>query len=233
MLYPRRTVDKHLHSALALPETASIHLSWFSDTDLSVEKTIQLPSSLSTVSEKRRREFLAGRYCAISALKSAGYERHPELSMDANRLPQWPPGWLGSISHSDQGAAAIVSKLSHCHVLAIDMEKVIAKVAIGDLGRQIACPGELEQLSDHPLQEATTLLFSAKEVLYKALYPKVRRFLDFSAARLISASSNQLRLILCENWCIHLLKGETFVVNYTLHEGHIVTALCAPETANA
>lgn len=49
------------------------------------------------------------------------------------------------------------------------------------------------------LTSAVTLLFSAKESLFKALFPQVHIYLDFSDAQLIGLDGNQLTLRLAIN----------------------------------
>lgn len=57
---------------------------------------------------KRQREFLAGRWCARSALKKLGYEVGPILS-ETDGFPLWPAGVVGSISHNDHWSLAVVT----------------------------------------------------------------------------------------------------------------------------
>lgn len=59
------------------------------------------------VSERRRREFLAGRAAAAEALAHGDMPRH-SVSRTDRGVPVWPPGVVGSISHSRTWAVAVV-----------------------------------------------------------------------------------------------------------------------------
>ncbi|MCV6604473.1 MAG: hypothetical protein OIF34_04145, partial [Porticoccaceae bacterium] len=60
---------------------------------------IALPQRVSKAVPKRQAEFLAGRHCAALALKSLGFE-NTEVQSGENRIPHWPQGAVGSISHT-------------------------------------------------------------------------------------------------------------------------------------
>jgi 4'-phosphopantetheinyl transferase EntD len=126
----------------------------------------------------RQREFVAGRVLARQALALLG---GPQTAIPAgeDRLPCWPPGYTGSISHSRQVAAAAVARLTDVAAIGIDIEE-IGRVRT-ELAPQIASPAELAgQLTRLPdRQVALGVIFSAKEAFYKAQFPITRRFLGF------------------------------------------------------
>ena len=148
--------------------------------------------------------------------------------MDADRLPQWPAGWLGSISHSSLVAVAVASRSSSCMALGIDVEKWLDDKSCADVREQVAAPGELELFGGSTEQRALTLLFSAKETLYKALYPQVRQFFDFMAACVVAVAPGRLDLQLCQDWSAHWRQGQVLAVRYVCHPEHIYTALHLP-----
>ena len=61
--------------------------------------------------EKRRREFSAGRTCARQALRELGCADAP-IVHNQNGAPLWPPGIVGSITHSNTYAAAVAADSS-------------------------------------------------------------------------------------------------------------------------
>ena len=72
------------------------------------------------VAPKRKREFRAGRAAARAALEACGLSPQPILR-DKARRPIWPPGFVGSISHTDHLAAAIAGDQSAFAGLGLDI----------------------------------------------------------------------------------------------------------------
>jgi 4'-phosphopantetheinyl transferase EntD len=132
--------------------------------------------------EKRQREFRAGRSCARKALAELGITDFP-LLVGADRAPVWPKSVVGSITHTDgcPGGYCAVAVAHHDTAMGLGL----------DAEPRLALPAELwplvldeeEQRDAHRAPEpgvAARLVFSAKETTYKALYPILRRFLEFS-----------------------------------------------------
>jgi 4'-phosphopantetheinyl transferase EntD len=129
--------------------------------------------------DKRRREFAAGRACARAALGTLGHEPAP-LPMGPDRLPVWPAGVAGSITHTAHYALAVVGPDARLAALGVDAEEVAAVDPA--LWPRILRPEELERLRD--LEEAArgeraAAMFSAKEAFYKCQYALTRRWLGF------------------------------------------------------
>lgn len=219
-------------SALGLPATVGVHAASFKDVDISALERIKFPAHVA-VSDKRRREFKLGRYCAAHALHTAGHYKHAELTRRADGLPEWPTGWLGSISHSSLGAIAAVSQSSSCSALGIDIEQWIDEKSVISVQEHVTCPSELRVLRDMPLRQVTTILFSAKEALYKALYPDVKTFFDFTAARLISASTNRLTFVLCDDWSDKWRKESLLTAGYACDREHVYSAVWLPNISQS
>lgn len=116
---------------------------------------------------KRVNEFRAGRSAARQALKNVG---RPPAAIPArdDRLPQWPDGVAGSISHCGDLCVAVVSDTVRS--VGIDVEPVTALPV--DLWDEILLPEERFAVcgADNPGLMAK-LVFSAKEAAYKAQYP--------------------------------------------------------------
>ena len=131
--------------------------------------------------ERRRVEFQAGRHCAHRALSSLGYPSAPIL-MGPDRAPIWPDGAVASISHTGRQeplAVAIAAHSARWVGLGIDVE-----------GRAATSSLEIQRLTTkrercrQPVQmdrvDFTDAIFTIKEASYKALYPSIGRFLDFT-----------------------------------------------------
>lgn len=115
---------------------------------------------------KRRRDFALGRACARAALTGL---RHGEaaIAKGDNGAPVWPAGIAGSITHTQDYAAALVGESSRFAGIGIDAER--SGGVTRDLWPRLFSEAEQKMLGTHsdPLL-AATLLFSAKEASYKA-----------------------------------------------------------------
>ncbi|MFW7380899.1 MAG: 4'-phosphopantetheinyl transferase family protein [Oligoflexus sp.] len=156
--------------------------------DFFTKQGITLPPHLKQAIAKRRLDYLAGRYCARLALKNLGFSTTEYMiTTGPSRAPQWPTGYLGAITHTKSYAAAIVGKKSDWLGLGLDAE-VIVDESKPSLVRHVCRPEEFEKLQGLDLfsdQVLFTLIFSAKESLFKALYPTVQNYFGFQAAHII------------------------------------------------
>lgn len=183
-----------------------------------------LPVALAKASAKRKREFIAGRHCATRALHAAG-QHGAVVGIDERGLPAWPAGWTGSISHCSDLALALVVPLSACDGVGIDIENWIDPSGYIDIVEQVALPGELARLPGHSPEHALSLLFSAKETLYKALFPQVGQFFDFHAASVRGATTEWIELELRRDWSRQWRRGRVLRIHYACLHRHVVTAL--------
>jgi 4'-phosphopantetheinyl transferase EntD len=129
--------------------------------------------------DKRQREFTAGRVCAHRLLRELGAEPAPLLS-DADRVPRWPRGLVGSITHSDGLCAVAIARSDALRALGLDLER--ADRVRPELWRRICRPAEIERLNAAAAEtraSLATLVFSAKEATYKCLFPESRVPLGF------------------------------------------------------
>ena len=135
------------------------------------------------VSDKRRREFTAGRECARIALGKLGIAPVPIL-IGERGAPQWPPGIVGSITHCDGYRAAAVAHASDVAAIGMDAEPD-DPLPRGVLD-VISLPAERARLAalagERPAVCWDRLLFSAKESVYKAWFPLTGRWLGFEDA---------------------------------------------------
>ncbi len=127
--------------------------------------------------DKRRREFVHGRCCARQALANLGYPDCP-VPVGEDRAPVWPDRVVGSISHCDGTATAVAAHIENACSLGIDLERCEALDAA--LMPMICRREELARLDgDERERLLGKLIFSAKESLFKCIWPEVRRFVDF------------------------------------------------------
>lgn len=156
-----------------------------------------LPESLKNVALTRKHHYIAGRYCAIQAAKNLGFSL-PVFPNAETREPIWPQGFIGSISHSKSIAISCIAEAQSFESIGIDAEEMIKTTTGENIASTIASVEELNYLKELNFDFGLTLLFSAKEALYKALYPLGRKFIDFKEATLskvdLSSMSFELRL---------------------------------------
>jgi 4'-phosphopantetheinyl transferase EntD len=139
---------------------------------------------ISKLSKRRKFEFLAGRFCALRALEMAGAGQDIWLCRDLVGLPVWPAGWVGSISHTRGLATALVAPEQEYEGVGIDVEGVMSSARATRLASKIwaAYPPPETEINHAAL---TTLVFSVKEALYKALNPIGRLTGGFDSADVV------------------------------------------------
>lgn len=181
------------------------------NTSLFSQYGIKLPSKLSKAVPKRQAEFLAGRFLAKSGLTELSQPDEEIINGD-DRCPIWPKHIIGSITHSNENAACAITTSSHIHALGIDLEYDINQKSCNDIYKSIINKHEETLLrgANIPFNQAVTLAFSAKESLYKALYPQIKQFFNFDAAAIIALDLEQQRLTfeLTQNWSADFLQGQ-------------------------
>ena len=129
--------------------------------------------------EKRRLEFATGRGCARAALRQLGIADFP-VRVGTRRQPVWPSGIVGSITHCQGFCAVAVVYRGSVVGLGIDAE--LHGPLSEDVVTAICTPPETEWLStfsDDPAGSWSKIIFSAKESIYKCLFPILGVELDF------------------------------------------------------
>lgn len=130
---------------------------------------------------KRRREFATGRFLARYALDHYFGIRDFDLLRADDRAPVWPSGVAGSVSHTDSRAWVAVVDASQA-TIGIDGEGRAEMEPA--LWRMVFLEAEVEYLKDIEPSERNRralVLFSAKESLFKAQYPRTGQYLGFKA----------------------------------------------------
>ncbi len=188
---------------------------------------IDLPYSLSNAVKKRQAEFLAGRITAISTLHDLGVSIS-NIPIGKHRSPLWPEGVVASITHSNGIALCAAAYKVDYNYLGVDLECWIAKETVQQIKYSIITPSEEYLLKQCPLSfnKAFTLTFSAKESLFKALYPRVGYYFDFFAVEIISLciKSNCFVLELRQELSTELNKGCRFI-GHIIFDGDFVQTL--------
>jgi 4'-phosphopantetheinyl transferase EntD len=133
--------------------------------------------------QTRVEQFTAGRVCSRLALTRLGVAATTPIVRGEDRAPIWPPGFIGSISHTDAWCAAAVARTKDVRALGIDLEP--ATPLKEALWRRVCTQTERERLRGLPDPGLMgKILFSAKESVYKCQYPLTIQFLGFHAVEL-------------------------------------------------
>ena len=135
-------------------------------------------------SQKRRDEFILGRICAHRALSRFGLESVPILRNSETREPCWPNSVWGSITHSAGFAAVAVGLKKDINGIGIDLESFSRSLDI-KISRHVCVNSELEwleSLSTKQAHRALRIIFSAKESIFKCLYPRTKTYFSFKDA---------------------------------------------------
>lgn len=191
------------------------------------------PVEIINVSLVRQQEFIAGRFCAVQAAKMAGFDLI-KLPSAVTREPVWPEGIVGSITHSKQMAISCVSLSDDMSSVGIDAEELLESSLGIEVESTIADDTELTLLNKNEYQKGITILFSAKESLYKALFPLVRTFIDFKEVKLVALDTER------ESFELKLLSNNPKLINFLgNYQGSfkqigetIITLVSIPKLAN-
>ena len=183
---------------------------------------------------KRRAEFLTGRFAARAALAALGVESMPGRNEDGS--PRWPAQISGSITHGAERAFCAVARQSDVRSLGIDVERLMGPETKAEFVARICNDAELDVLVrglGAPEHHLVSLVFSAKESLYKCLYPLVGRYMDFGAARVVAAAprgdgsrlAGELTLALSVDWSPQLPRGRQLRAQFIAAERHVQSAV--------
>lgn len=187
---------------------------------------VEFPESLSSSVIKRRAEYLAGRVAAQTLLLKEGVSKKVTLSND--RSPKWPEGWRGSISHTEQYALAVISPRPIGFMIGIDIENLVPET-MQSTADVFTTEKERNYLFNSGIDYHLALLiaFSAKESLYKALYPVVKFFFGFENAIItqINSQYNTFTLQLTRSLSTTFSAGEYFWGHYHFYDNKVTTLI--------
>ncbi len=195
------------------------------------EVVVPTDPTLGRAAPRRAAAYVVGRYCAARALAAAG---HPDgrVPVGDSGAPAWPAGLVGSISHADTRAVAVVGAAERWRGVGVDYERVVdAAVADEIVGGVLAEADAVEVAGDGMTwAELVTVGFSAKESLYKCLRPLVGVFFDFGDARLtrVDGETQRLRIRLVRDLAPGFERNCTFELRFAVAEGHVHTCLALP-----
>lgn len=161
---------------------------------------VLLPQERAYVSDAvplRQAQFADARACARNALADLTGHDHADtvIGKGERGMPLFPHGIIGSLTHTTGFRAAVVTRTDTLKSVGLDAE--VAKPLPDGVSNVVLTARDMQQitaLQQHVHQHETdpqlfsaedileTVVFSAKEALYKSWFPLSRVFLDFAQA---------------------------------------------------
>ncbi len=192
---------------------------------------IPVPETIERSVPKRKLQFLAGRACAGKALELEGVKGSPEIHIGPKGNPVWPKGFVGSITHLNGLASAVVARSEDLLGLGMDVEEVMSRSLAEKIAFRISTASELracfECCPDWPPEQVVTLCFSAKESAYKCLSPLIEGTPGFHSFGIgsINPVSNVFCIYLTVDFSKDFPIGTPFFGKFNLSGKRIHTSL--------
>ena len=190
------------------------------------QKMVPTPDGFDKYAPKRQWEYLAGRMVANEALSELGIDNYFPTKKESGAA-QWPDGIIGSITHSHGIAEAVVTKSESLQFLGVDVEKIIVEKQL-ELTKRIFIEGNFEALkakTDLSDVKLFSVVFSAKECLYKALYEHVGEYFGFHKAKVVSITDTDLEIEVQEDLSDRVKKGFRLTCKYEFDLGFVRTLI--------
>jgi len=220
--------DIKSHIANAVAVTARYDERLYDDTLFEVLK-VPCPRNIAAAVRSRKADYLAGRAVAVLAMRRLGHA-NAGVTTAPSRAPIWPEGLAGSLSHARGRCACLLSRNTAVGY-GIDTEAVATGTSLQAILSETLTARDRQWVAQSalPTSTAATLAFSAKEALFKALYPQVGQYFGFDAAELSGPPEGTgLSLALTTALTPHLKTGQSFGLHPCLSDPHVPTWLAAP-----
>lgn len=193
--------------------------------DLAAFFEIDIPQRWSVFSAARRAEFLAGRVAARHAMEQLGVTG-AQVPVGKSRQPLWPRGISGSITHS-HGKVACLASNTPGMIVGIDIEKIMSVGASEQIAGRFCNLREISVLRPavDPVEVRRTIIFSAKEALFKALFQLMERPCNFGAAEITKLASRDVLVIrMLETLGARVREGDEYRVRFVVEEDYVTTS---------
>ncbi|WP_205955876.1 4'-phosphopantetheinyl transferase family protein [Pantoea stewartii] len=195
---------------------------------LASKLNIMVPDSIKVSVKKRQAEFIAGRYMAKLCLEALSVVDHNVL-IGSHREPLWPEGIIGAISHTCDRVVALVADKIDYRFAGLDVENWLDAETVELTGSDIHSNSEFNLLRDQGVNSimASSIIFSAKESLFKATFPYIGYYFWFESARVIEFDQCQgtLLLELDKTLAQHCLGESFFKCRYFIEESSVTTMI--------
>ena len=176
---------------------------------------------VAAAAQTRIEQFTAGRVCSRIALGRFGVAMTTPVLRGEDRAPIWPPGFVGSISHTDTWCAAAVARAEDVRSIGIDLEP--ATPLKESLWRRVCTAKERDWLHELSAPGLTgKILFSAKESVYKCQYPLTTKFLGFHAVE-VELGDESFQAVFQQE-AGEFKPGDVMTGHYLVEDGLVATA---------
>lgn len=167
---------------------------------------------------------------ARHVLEKLGINQFTLLS-GQDRSPVWPENLCGSLSHNKDSVLCAIHRRSDVFSgVGVDVETLMSDDRAASLWPGIVGDEECQWLQgvDMPFCQALTLSFSAKESLFKAIYPSVQHYFDFLDAQItvLNQAQQVFELQLQTTLTPEFPTGRSFKGVYWMMADKVTTFLC-------
>ena len=200
--------------------------------DLYSRYSIQKPANFNTWRLPRRAQFFAGRLAAKQALRASEElveDSGKQILIGRYREPLWPSNIIGSLSHSNQYSIATVKpKASNKSGIGLDIQSLIDTDTQNAISSSILTQQDSvllnKAIEDLPKSLLFTIIFSAKESFFKAVFNIVGDYFGFDAVTVVAVDMDSSCLTLKTETNLGLLMPKGFALNVAF------TTLNLPDT---
>lgn len=181
---------------------------------------------LTEATRKRQAEFCAGRHLASKVLNL-----EKPLPRARDGAPVWPAGYRGALSHG--GDLVLLLAGSAHRRLGVDVEPLLSPISCQAVLARVLRSNEhrlMSDLGDRELVRVATLMFSAKETLFKALSSESIGKPGFAVSEVLELprKGRPLSIRLTRALGKSLPAGRTFEIGYDFVGTHVITWLDLP-----
>lgn len=176
--------------------------------------------------DRRKAEYIAGRFCALKILNSLDIACE-NISSNEDRTPIWPPNILGSITHSENYVSVSITNNSSILGIGRDSEFIFPKMTAEKVKPIIIQDDELELINGLKKEEFLSLIYSAKESFYKAVYPSTKKPFYFDDVSILEINDSYFKIKAKKNLgpffkTDQIFKGEFIFSDGLVHTGIII-----------
>lgn len=201
------------------------------------DSSYPFPQELRNACIQRKSSFQAGRELASLAISSILDTKYVySVGMNKDRSPNWPDGIVGSISHSQNHVIVSVADGSQFLSLGVDVEMKMTDRISQMCTSTIFVEGEQNLYKNSWLgfEEFVTLVFSAKESIFKAIYPIVGFYFDFDAVRLLGLDKDlkTMKFSIVNPDLVSQLHADFLEVKFSIEEDVFITSADIPNNLN-
>ncbi|MCO6547214.1 MAG: 4'-phosphopantetheinyl transferase superfamily protein [Gilliamella sp.] len=176
----------------------------------------------------RKAEFFAGRYLARKALEDCDKKLF-NIRIGNDGSPLWPEKFVGSISHCKEIAICTIAYKKNIKSIGVDVENYIENDNIDLILNDVLTKSEyrFHQSSASLNSIIFTLIFSAKESLFKALSREISFLFDFRYCQLVNInfSNYTFTIEIIKKLSPTLLPGVCFDGFFELCRNHVFTII--------